>query len=62
MFTMENTEGFSQKVLDRMNAEVKEKMKNIDSKSKEYKTKLAEVEDEIFDNYCSNSFSPSMKF
>ena len=62
MFTTQNTEGFSQKVLDQMNAEVKEKMKKYDSKSKEYKKKLAEVEDEVFDDYCCNCFSPTMKF
>ena len=62
MFTLENTEGFSQQVLDKMNAEVKEKMKKYDPKSKDYKKKMAEVEDEVFDDYCCNSFSPSMKF
>ncbi|MDL2261361.1 hypothetical protein LJC08_03915 [Methanimicrococcus sp. OttesenSCG-928-J09] len=62
MFTRENTEGFSQKALDQMNAEVKEKMKKYDPKSKDYKKKLTEVEEEVFDDYCCNSFSPSMKF
>jgi len=62
MFTLENTEGFSQKILDKMNAEVKEKMKKYDPKSKDYKEKKAEVENDVFDDYCSNSFSPSMKF
>jgi len=62
MFTLENTEGFSQKTLDKMNAEVKERLKKYDPKSKDYKKKRVEIEEEIFDNYCSDSFSPSMKF
>jgi len=62
MFTLENTEGFSQKTLDQMNAEVRERMKKHDPKSKDYKKKQSEIEEEIFDNYCNNSFSPSMKF
>jgi len=37
MFTMENTEGFDQKTLDKMNAEVKKTMSKHDPKSKDYK-------------------------
>jgi predicted nuclease with TOPRIM domain len=62
MFTLENTEGFDQKTLDKMNAEVREKMKKFDQKSKDYKKKYSEIEDEVFDKYCLDSFSPSMKF
>lgn len=37
MFTMENTEGFDQKTLDKMNSEVKKTMSKHDPKSKDYK-------------------------
>ncbi|WNY24712.1 hypothetical protein [Methanolapillus millepedarum] len=62
MFTLDNTEGFDQRTLDKMNAEVREKMKKYDQKSKDYKKMHADVEDEIFDKYCFEHFSPSMKF
>ncbi|WNY26901.1 hypothetical protein MsAm2_06840 [Methanolapillus ohkumae] len=62
MFTTDNTEGFDQKTLDKMNAEVKIKMKKYDQKSKDYKKMHADVENEVFDKYCCELFSPSMKF
>ncbi|MBO4302629.1 hypothetical protein J5839_04740 [Methanosarcinaceae archaeon] len=61
MFTLDNTDGFSQKVLDQMNAEVKERMKKYDSRSKDYKKILEQVEDDVFDEFCTSTFRPSMK-
>lgn len=61
MFTLDNTDGFSQKVLDQMNAEVRERMKKYDSRSKDYKKILEQVEDDVFDEFCNSSFRPSMK-
>lgn len=43
MFTMENTEGFDQKTLDKMNAEVKKTMSKYDSKSKNYKKLFEQI-------------------
>ena len=43
MFTMENTEGFDQKTLDKMNAEVKKRMSKHDPKSKDYKKLYEQV-------------------
>ncbi len=48
MFTMENTEGFDQKTLDKMNAEVKKTMSKHNPKSKDYKKLFEQVEDQIF--------------
>jgi hypothetical protein len=61
MFTMENTEGFDQKTLDKMNAEVKKTMSKQDPKSKEYKKICEQVEDQVFDKYCTEVFRPSLK-
>ncbi|MFZ2500249.1 MAG: hypothetical protein ACP5N0_10055 [Methanosarcina sp.] len=61
MFTMENTEGFDQKTLDKMNAEVKKNISKQDPKSKDYKKICENVEDQIFDKYCSEVFRPSLK-
>jgi len=61
MFTMENTEGFDQKTLDRMNSEVKKTMSKHDQKSKDYKKVCEQVEDQVFDKYCSEVFRPSLK-
>jgi hypothetical protein len=61
MFTMENTEGFDQKTLDKMNAEVKKTMSKHDPKSKNYKKLVEQVEDQVFDKYCSEVFRPSLK-
>ena len=61
MFTMENTEGFDQKTLDKMNAEVKKTMSKHDPKSKDYKKICEQVEDQVFDKYCSEVFRPSLK-
>lgn len=61
MFTMENTEGFDQKTLDKMNAEVKKTMSKHNPKSKDYKKLFEQVEDQIFDKYCSEVFRPSLK-
>jgi serine/threonine-protein kinase RIO1 len=58
---MENTEGFDQKTLDKMNSEVKKTMSKHDSKSKEYKKVFEQVEDQIFDKYCTEVFRPSLK-
>jgi hypothetical protein len=61
MFTMENTEGFDQTILDKMNAEVKKTMSKHDPKSKNYTKVCERVEDHIFDKYCSEIFRPSLK-
>ena len=61
MFTMENTEGFDQKTLDKMKAEVKKTMNKHDPKSKDYKKISEQVEDKVFDKYCSEVFRPSLK-
>ena len=61
IFTMENTEGFDQKTLDKMNAEVKKTMSKHDPKSKDYTKICEQVEDHIFDKYCSEIFCPSLK-
>jgi hypothetical protein len=58
---MENTEGFDQKTLDKMNAEVKKNISKQDPKSKDYKKICENVEDQIFDKYCSEVFRPSLK-
>ncbi|NLI62150.1 MAG: hypothetical protein GX362_01895 [Methanosarcinaceae archaeon] len=61
MFTMNNTEGFSQEVLDKMNAEVKKRLAKIDPKSKNYKKAEEEIENEVFDEFCNTYFTPSIK-
>ncbi|MDD4497366.1 MAG: hypothetical protein PHV51_04335 [Methanosarcinaceae archaeon] len=61
MFTMQNTEGFNQETLDNMNAEVKQIMSKHDPKSKKYREIYDLAEDEVFDKYCSEVFSPSLK-
>jgi hypothetical protein len=61
MFTMENTEGFDQKILDKMNAEVKKILSKYDPKTKNYKQICEQAEDQVFDKYCSEVFRPSLK-
>lgn len=61
MFTMQNTEGFDQVTLDRMNAEVKKLMSKHDPKSKNYKKTYEKVEEQVFDRYCTEVFRPSLK-
>ncbi len=61
MFTMENTEGFDQKTLDKMNAEVKKTMSKHNAKSKDYKKICEQVEDQVFDKFCTEIFRPSLK-
>lgn len=61
MFTLNNTEGFSQEVLDRMNKEVQKRLSKVDINSKNYRKIESQIEDEVFDEYCNNYFSPSMK-
>ncbi len=61
MFTLSNTEGFSQEVLDKMNREVRKRLSKVDPKSKDYKKIEEEIELEVFDEYCETYFSPSIK-
>lgn len=61
MFTMQNTEGFNQETLDNMNAEVKRIMSKHDPKSKKYREIYDQAEDDVFDRYCTEVFSPSLK-
>jgi hypothetical protein len=58
---MENTEGFDQKTLDKMNAEVKKSMSKHDPKLKDYKKICEQVEEQVFDKYCTEIFRPSLK-
>ncbi len=61
MFTMQNTEGFDQVTLDRMNSEVKKIMSKHDPKSKNYTKNYEKIEEQVFDRYCTEVFRPSLK-
>lgn len=61
MFTMQNTEGFDQVTLDRMNSEVKKLMGKHDPKSKNYTKNYEKIEEQVFDRYCTEVFRPSLK-
>jgi len=61
MFTMQNTEGFDQITLDKMNSEVKKIMSKHDPKSKNYTKNHEKIEEQVFDRYCTEVFRPSLK-
>lgn len=52
MFTRDNTEGFNQKTLDTMNAELQNAIKDLDTESIFYADECQNQEQKIFNRYC----------
>ena len=52
MFTLENTNGYTQAQLDKMNAELKEALKGVEPDSDNYKQMEKIESDRIFNKYC----------
>ena len=52
MFTLDNTSGFDQKTLDRMNSELSGLLSAVDVESEEYADLEKAYSDQIFNKYC----------
>jgi hypothetical protein len=52
MFNLQNTEGFTQETLDKMNAELEAAIADLDKDSLDYADQVKDVEKQIFNKYC----------
>lgn len=52
MFTLENTEGFPQEVLEKMNTELADAIAEIDVDAISYADEVQHIEEQIFNKYC----------
>lgn len=52
MFTMQNTEGFTQEILDKMNAKLADEIATLDQDEDNYEEWVEAISDRIFSEYC----------
>jgi hypothetical protein len=52
MFTTQNTEGFTQEILNKMNAELEAAIAELDQDALNYEDQVKAESDKIFNKYC----------